>query len=440
MLNIDDMFSRDLSLEIQRACELVTSHIEHQQSLLHQRVNDLKETCTAVAGCDTEPQLHLALSKALEDLEFRDDDFLESIVEFEDGVRQIEESSLDLAAALSRESITPTELGDEGSEVAFESAETETEAGSSSMVIDISSSDIFSKADEIIKTVHPSDADLAAIQLLDATLREAKLTKIKAHSQWLEQRSQPDSQKGNVEHIDTFEKISLLDTLIEGIRSYKKIARKQWKGRDKSDSSSPVTSRRTAKKTPSTRRKRIEPRVAEPSRSFPPEVSRRERILPVERTRRKRPQKFYSLSTKKIESYETDYLHYRNLFFHLRTTARNQYETEEALRLGQLLQARRSEISQWREKQGYRGARPKLIKEVFTAVKPDSSNIKNKREKQRSEKHRNQKSQRKMNQEVQEILQDLIENPGAPPPEGGFQNLNRRVFRTGGRMNPRARK
>lgn len=438
--NVCEMTLRDLDLEIQRAGELIAKQMEHQHSLLQQRLSALEEVSVAIAGARTEDEFQEALDRASNGLELRDQELLESFVEFEDGLLHLEEGVLDLAAEQGWEKLADAQRQTEEFTASAEVADTQGQDTLLPKAAGADSGRIPSRVEELLEFVDLSHGEPPLVPECKKKLRQAESLKSDLQVQWLADSSRARNQAERAACDDLFEEITKLEMIIKEIRSLIKFAKKRSAKSERTGSGRPRPKRSAAKKTSPKEQAGRKPAGTEPDAAA---VSGREPQtvdLNAEEPQENVSERFYAMSADQIREYEEDYYHYRAIFIHLRRTARNPDEVQEALGLGDLLSTRREELRQWRDAGGCLGDPPRLAKDVFTPVGPDDSDVTSRQDKRGIVSKRKKKREPAVNREIREILRDLSQDPRGRRTEGSLGDLNRRVFLTAGRVNPRTSK
>lgn len=198
----------------------------------------------------------------------------------------------------------------------------------------------------------------------------------------------------------------------------------------KSGTTAPPAAKKTPphtppKKRPTHNRSRqgstpIQP-AAQPVASRLPELEK----LPVDTVPAPASRSGREFSIEYFESLEEDYFKYRSLWNHVFKTAPTPQEREQLLKLKDVIVKRREDLSRWRNSQSFFNDDPVSLKSDFSRFKfvsVDTSEAEITRKK------------------VRKILRDLEKNPGHSQAVKGTHALNRKVFLTAGRINPRARR
>lgn len=125
-----------------------------------------------------------------------------------------------------------------------------------------------------------------------------------------------------------------------------------------------------------------------------------------------------------FEFLESDYFKYRSLWNHFFKDIRTDAERKRLSKLKDILAQRRADLSQWRDEQSFLNENPVSLKTHFVNLQTSSTQS---------------RTLESTEERVRKILRDLKKNPGHRQHVKGAHALNRKVFLTAGRINPRAR-
>lgn len=421
--------------------EFVDGRMHSHRALLDTRLRGLVKGSHAIRQTSTVHDLEETLDGVFAEKDSIEQSFLETWADFEEELFQREEDLLQLVAEAHSKALRGTpgameELDDSpGSIQRGGSGNTEP-----TVTIEVDTPDT-SSVTEIFQFLDRREGQIPSLQECRDRLKWARGLRAGLHSKWLVMSAVSQNQVQRATCDKIFEEIAKLDLAVKEmpllIRAIKgRSAQSPHGGKSRSCKGRSATRQGSVE----SQRTDLKPRLGtsdEPVTQGIPQPFTE--TVPGDGDQTSPSEEFRSMTTEQFSALEEDYYHCRYLFRHLRDTDQSSLETRHSLKLQRMLEARREELVRWREDEGYYGNTPRMIAEMFASLESAASHT-TKEDSGGDGSGQKQKNRgAEIDQQMRKILRDLVSDSTAPERPRQPGNLNRRVFLTGGRMNPRSR-
>lgn len=421
----------DISLLVDDCEKFAHEFIALSSDLLEDRFTSFLESCKTIEHASSPGELDLALESALITLEEHTNFFKEVIEEFQLELLRREELVIEsfwqLAENRSQEKAGKHSREQEANPPSEEKSGPTLPPPSSEKAPDTEARSPATALDTIEQLIVDSETLIkqARTELLSLDVIQAQLNEVETHIRtatfdWYRINASAINQQQRSEAAALKRKI---DSLAVFARELAGLERKSPRNASKAVVPKPKLS-----KIEAPREQKIKRHQAQPARRSPqppqPEPSDLPKIRPdIDSTRARTSGREYS--NEYFEFLEEDYFNYRSLWNHFFKTSQVPEERARLTKLHDAVAQRREDLSRWRNSQSFLGADPVSLKSVFAQFKfasPDTG------------------EEARTRKKIQKILEDMKKNPGHSQSVKGTHALNRKVFLTAGRINPRARR
>lgn len=396
---------KEVNLAIAQARALVGREMKRQRLLLRDRVSAFEELNRVVLQARTDRELDEYLDAAGENRDRYDQMFVDGYDQFEEQLAELEGRLFELAGRRGRKAVVEAER------------ETQPAASTSSEPREpnLGLKETSLRVEELLEFIDPYAGELPHVEECKQKLRQATALQKELQALWQKARSENASEVERKAVDEIFDQLAKLEMVFGELRPLIKAA-KAW------SSNSQTTVEPKARQQP----RKSEPPVPAAEESPNPRADKSAALRRWEETLRR---------------FEDDYHRHFEIWHILRKTAENEEHEREMQQLKVRLDLRREELSRWRTAEGWEGQEPELIADVFRGALPGESHVRGVTSRTSAERSaRREHPSGGGGADVSAILRDFYRPRASLPVKSGGQNPNRRVFRTSGQVNPRAKR